>query len=421
MVIWLTYLIAAREFRDRGLAALRRTEGGRIDLDLGLGASVSRALRVRVHKNTKVLSTSSVRKVQFDKDQSIENSILQARNDIFDEELFHELHREARSLTNRGVRCVGNMIILPMEDEKEIVMELVDISDIELEEQEEFSSGVNIAEILAVASRILLTYAHRESLNRRSQPQPPLTERRPQRPLYPILRPILVHLQHRSAMTDLENFLSNLGTVLAKAKLSWAWDNSPSAQDTLKTFSPVVQQNQLFVEALLKTLNTPLQGSIALTLPSTASRLTILTRTHAMGTEYKVNISASTNDSPLSITQKDSYFRSIPDVEDYIRHLTSLDLISLVETSSDSGDWIITSPHTGQLRIDRGPDGRAQILELSVDGEGLRLQRRAMYQMSEEIESETTYVWRKDDTENKGLLKIAKSFADGMDSVMKDG
>ena len=414
-VIELICATASREFRDRGLAALRRTEGGKVNLDLGIGTSVSRTLRVQVQKNAEILSTSRVRKARFDNDESIESSILQARNDIFDEELFHELHREARSLTNRGVRCVGDMIILPMEDEKQIAIELVNIGGIEPEDQEKRSPGFDLAEVIAIASRILLTHAHRESLNRRSQPPPPLTERRAQRPLYPILRPILVHLQYRSALTDLEYFLSRLGTVLAKAKLSWTWDNSSSAQDTMKTLSPTLQPNQPFVEGLIKSLHTPLQGSIALSLPSTSSRLTIQTRTHAMGTEYKVDVSASNANSPLSIISQESHFSSISNVEDHIRHLLSLDLVSLIETSPDSGNWIIASPHTGQLRIDRVSDGRGHILELSMDGEALKLQWNGMYQLSDEVESEAACVWRNDDIgkESKGLLEMAKTFADG--------
>ena len=418
----LIILTAAQEFRDRGLAALRRTEGGKIDLDLGIRASVSQALRVQIFKSTKVLSISRVRKVQFDKNQSIEKSILQARNDIFDEELFHELHREARSLTNWGVRYLGNKIILPMEDQKQIVIDLVDVDDTdEPDEQGTSDISFNIAQVLAVAFRILLTHAHRESLNRRSQPQPPLTERRLQRPLYPILRPIMVHLQHRSAMTDLENLLSHLGTILKKANLSWTWDNSSSAQDTLKTLSPIPQPSQTFVDALLKSLNTPLQGSIALKLPSSSSTLILHVRTHAMGSEYKVAISTTTAGSTLSMIPRESHFSSVSNVEDHIRHLLSLDLISLIETSPDIGGWTITSPHTGQLRIDRGPDGRGHIIELFVDRDALRLQWRAMYQFSEEVESDMAYIWRRDDADEgaRGLLQIAKSIVDNSGLLLK--
>jgi hypothetical protein len=44
----------------------------------------------------------------------VEDLIVQARNAIFEEELFHELAREARTLTNRGVRTRDATIMLPL-------------------------------------------------------------------------------------------------------------------------------------------------------------------------------------------------------------------------------------------------------------------------------------------------------------------
>jgi mediator of RNA polymerase II transcription subunit 17 len=92
---------AAPEFRERGVAVLRRAADGSIDLDLG-GGTAERAMRVLVvDLDSRVLSSSSDT-ITMGND-SVDIAILRARTSLFDEELFSEVFKESRLLANRGV------------------------------------------------------------------------------------------------------------------------------------------------------------------------------------------------------------------------------------------------------------------------------------------------------------------------------
>jgi hypothetical protein len=56
---------------------------------------------------------------------SIENLILQARNSVYEEELFYELSREARQLANQGVRTIEDTIVLSLGDTTQILIDLI--------------------------------------------------------------------------------------------------------------------------------------------------------------------------------------------------------------------------------------------------------------------------------------------------------
>ena len=391
---------------------MRRTENGHIDLDLGIRAPVSRTLRVQVHQGTHVIASSVAGKRKQVDDASIENSILQARNDIFDEELYHEIHREARSLTNRGVRCTGDKVLLPMGTDQQVILDLVPTDDDTTETKDSFG-GADIAEAILIASRILLSHAHQQTANRRHQPPPPLVERRPPRSLYSILRPILAHLQHRSASSRTQKFLEDLGTVLAKADLNLILENSRSRMELSIILSTPANVHQPFVEALVDSMSAPLHSSMLLNLPTTTSQLAIHIRTNTMGTDYKINVNTAMPDTPLSSIPADSHFTTATDMEEHIMHLLTLDLISLIEMSSDCGGWSATSPLTGGLSIDRGADSYSRLLVLTLERDRLEL---GWSGGSDAARSSGSCFWGEIEMgfgESKGLLEMAKRISTG--------
>lgn len=179
----LTLLEAHADFRDRGMAALRRDEDGNITLDRGLRFSGDRKLRVQVFQHGRVIGCNRLsRPVVGDSEEAIEedfveDEIRQARDSLFDEELHAELHREARHLINQGVTCIDDVIHMPFELDKSIQIDLVDSDDpvpIDLEEDDIIPNGISIT------LHILLSHAHHQNLRRRSRPPLPLTEGKPQ-------------------------------------------------------------------------------------------------------------------------------------------------------------------------------------------------------------------------------------------------
>jgi hypothetical protein len=149
---------------------------------------------------------------------TIEQQILTARNTIFEEELWQELNREARDMANQGVRLIGEDIVCPLTSEKKILLNLQPLEEIETsQEQTEHHEDDHTAEMISLSLHLLLSYAHRQNLRRRSQPPPPLSLRPPPNPPYMLLRPILALVHHESIISTLTNTLAPLSKALNAA------------------------------------------------------------------------------------------------------------------------------------------------------------------------------------------------------------
>lgn len=163
--------LATPIFRDRGLASLRRADDGNLILDKGLVPSKSRRIRVRVKINDRVTGCSKSTRSTADGEESIETRILQARDTVYEEELFHELVREARIMGGQGVTTRQNLIRFAVSEEQEIML---DLADTDLESFSEDTDVIDsheddvLADAIAHSTRILLSYAHRQNLHRRT-------------------------------------------------------------------------------------------------------------------------------------------------------------------------------------------------------------------------------------------------------------
>ena len=212
----LTSLLAHSSFRDRGVAALRRSEDGSISLDHG-HSSRSRRLKLRVIDKGIAISTISSKDMKASQTTGLNHEILDARNSIYDEELFHELNREAQFLRNQDVRCMDNAILIPSDNNHHIEITLDrPADDPSLEKQ-----GVDTSlETIYLAVRLLLSQAHLQNLHDRSQPPPPIREGQRPRPVYPILKPLVELFQHRAHVAAVQQFLSRYSSCFHKAGLT---------------------------------------------------------------------------------------------------------------------------------------------------------------------------------------------------------
>lgn len=180
---------AHADFRDRGLAALRRAEDGHLSLDRGARASGYRRLQVRILQRGTPIGASKERLQDSEKGNAIARQILQARDSVFDEELHLEIHREARNLLNQDVRCKGSTVLIPLEKNRQIEIDLVDAD--QKGSNSLIESHVDADSVL-IALRLLLCQAHRQNLQKRSEIPPPLKgEGTRPRPVYAILKPIM--------------------------------------------------------------------------------------------------------------------------------------------------------------------------------------------------------------------------------------
>jgi mediator of RNA polymerase II transcription subunit 17 len=377
---------AAPEFRDRGLAAFRRGGDGNIVLDQGITASDPKILRVRIKDKGILVSSSSLPHASADTDVAIEELILRARNNIFEEELFHEITREARTLASQGVHSIGNVIHIPSSDDREVLLDIVPFSDETPQPRISTPGQDDLAELIALSLRILLSYAHRQNLRRRAQLPPPLTERKPPRLVHAIIRPILTYLQHQSALTALRGFLSNIVEPLRAAGLTCEFAVNPLSSLNLSTVTDTnVSSGKSTVDALIETLTRPLASSATITLPA-STKLALEIRTHlylpTFGTEYIVTNTTSSSHSnhsePPSIT-----FASKSDFQDHLLHLLTLDTVTTINTfpsltdvddaKSKSEPWLVTDAHSGELTKSFGGLGRSKRMVIAVDRDRLEV------------------------------------------------
>ena len=398
-------ITAASEFRTRGLAALRRAEDGSVNLDLGITAQTTRSLRVRIQKQGQIMASSLGESTTAVRHESIDSSILKARNAIFDEELYHELSREARNMANRGIRSTSDTITIPWEDESQIIIDLVDPGSItsngEAIPLDSFYQ--RLCKMLALAARILLSHAHRQNHNRRTQLPPPLTDRKMPRPIYSILRPLLALLQQHSAMWRLENFIDDLRLILANASLDITAESPGAVLDISSVIHPASTKMPL-VDALANIVSAPLHSQFTIKMPAVSSELRIHIRTHIQGSEYKVEFFALASSS-LSQMQPENIFTSLEEVEDHILHLVLLSLISLIH--NDDLKWKVVSAHEGQLSTEEGLDGLHKVLSLYLDREGLRISCIGAKAAGAPLE--TSHRWARETVSRMGLLETIRS------------
>ncbi|KAI9673370.1 MAG: RNA polymerase II mediator complex subunit, partial [Caeruleum heppii] len=211
------FLEATPEYRDRGLAALRRGDKGRVVLDRGRLSGQAKSVRVRMLDESGALSSVSTTPPLHLSTATTEESILNARNSIFEEELFFELGREARQLASQGVRIMDSTIHIQA-GARTIIIDLVPLDDApDLDSLDDGSVG--LANAVALTLRILLSHAHRQNLHRRSEPPPPLTDRKRTLPPYSMLRPVLAHLRHQHSFTKVRNLIESFGAILKTAGL----------------------------------------------------------------------------------------------------------------------------------------------------------------------------------------------------------
>ena len=293
----------------------------------------------------------------------IEKLILQARNSIFDEELYHELNREACNLANQGVRCIGDAISLPYGAERQIEIDLTPIGVTDIETSQDNSSNIGrntptsdiiIIKSISMSLRILLSHAHNQNLARRSQPPPPIRETKTSRPIYAILKPTLEMIRHRSDVQDMRAFLGNLRKTFLEASLNFKIEDSNIAPDLKNLPTSATSITTSVTDALVDFFTAPFRSSMTILCPSSFTSIKIEVHTNffppTFGTSYHATIISFPPTSPLADLPQIMQFSTTSTLENHILHLLTLDLVWLIFTSPGSNsNWATVSFHEGRL------------------------------------------------------------------------
>lgn len=308
---------ARASFRDKGVGALRRDKDGDVSLDRGPKA-VNGRLRVRILQDGRPISTVYSRPLPDGSSDSLEGEILEARNSIYDEELVHEIQREAQYLANHGVQCVDNQVFLPYESNQQIELSL-ESSD-EGSEQMERSPHDDIPDLISIVLRLSLSQAHLQNLHDRSKPPSAIREGKQPLKIYQLLAPIVQILQHRVSMSTLQHLLRRVTEYMAKAGVQLSSEMEPfspklETSDSVSNDSPPAR-----VQAVLGLVSAFTSSAIHITLPgqNVPLRLRVSTSIAApnFGTSYYIY-------HPTAPGSKESV-SSLPSLADFKTELGSL-------------------------------------------------------------------------------------------------
>lgn len=306
------FLEALGEFRDRGLAALRSDEDGNVLLDKGVGNN-SKVLRVRIQKGNDIVGVSQMPSVSAESESALEARIRHARDSLYEEELFHEIIRESRSLSSYGVDMRESTIRLPTRSSStlsppaseahEVLIDLIPLSEIETKSQKKLPEDA-WAQAIALALRLFLSYTHRERLIRRSELPSPMSSARKETPVASIMRPVLTLLQHRSVLADIDAYLERIRKLLDTASVDTSIETA--------AFDPALLRSAEKIDTLMQRGLAPLHSRMKISL-----EIAHLPEVLDFGIEVRTSISPPAFGSAMLVTSPIGLSRvEVPDMEE---------------------------------------------------------------------------------------------------------
>lgn len=221
------FLESREPYFRRGLAALRADGSGNVVLDKGLREN-SKSVRIRMQQGSKVVSVSKSPPTMLESEDSLKNRIRAARDTLYEEELFQEIIEESRTLASYGVEMNRSTIRIPTRlnagafdttalAADAILVDLVNLDVADDDDVGEASPHNPSAHSIALAFRLLLSYAHRRRLRQRSRVPQPMSLAKQDAPVAHILRPVIALLQHQLLSSDVDSYLGRIKALLGKA------------------------------------------------------------------------------------------------------------------------------------------------------------------------------------------------------------
>ncbi|KAL2689725.1 hypothetical protein Neosp_003785 [[Neocosmospora] mangrovei] len=209
---------AASDFRNNGLAPMRRGDDGAVQLDCGRLGGVSERLVVTLEKDGKVTGRSAL-PAQTTDDAPLEARVLEARNTIFSQELWYEIRREARNLAAYDVKPDGSRLTCELDpaSKSKLTIELVPLGS--QSSLDESLPDNHMAEMAAISLHILLTNAHRNAELFRTRPMPPHIPRTRGQNIHTLVRPVIAYFMHYRHLINATTYIGRIVQSLRQAGL----------------------------------------------------------------------------------------------------------------------------------------------------------------------------------------------------------
>lgn len=223
----------------------------------------------------------------------LQTRVLEARNSIFSEELWHELHREAHSLASYGVRASDGHIIYEPKRGPKVTLALNTILDNAPDVQRH--SDDKLAQLTQLSLHLLLSFAHRQNEMQRLRPAPPNQRRHQQWSQYHLLRPIISRTLHDASVRQCTTFMGAVTRILRQvgiSEASFTLQNPQISTADLVSHHSSSSNRPTASQALVNMLTAPADFQIEATI-TPAARMLIRGRTWFLPlttTQYQVNL-----------------------------------------------------------------------------------------------------------------------------------
>ncbi|KEF63194.1 uncharacterized protein A1O9_01171 [Exophiala aquamarina CBS 119918] len=341
---------ATQQFRDRGFALLRQLDDGTVSLDI---PRRRRRLGVSITRGNKTTGMFHFREIMKDQDTNIDQQITEARDSLFEEELFYEISREARSTANQGITTRGQHIEIALDAHSKLSLLFGEDNG----SNESMSPQDNeTAEFVGTSLRLLLNAMHEQNLARRSQRPPVMTLKPRPIPEYALIRPVIGHLRHRTQLSALLSYCNALIQPFAKAGLPITLETKEFSAEVFKSLK--IESSA----AILADLVLPAKTALELTLTG-GRRMQIGLATFLGSPLYGSRFETSEVDFEFAIAPF-SQHETFEAFTMFVRHALLLNLVahiaSLATKSAtktrntdhrDSRNWKVSSPHIGELTL----------------------------------------------------------------------
>ncbi|CAK3817126.1 RNA polymerase II mediator complex component SRB4 like [Lecanosticta acicola] len=246
----------ARAFAGRNLAALVGDSEGAVSLERGIGTR-PKAVRALVKKGAQVVGSSRLPTLSDDDETTLEARIRHARDSVYDEELYHEMIRETRSLTSLGLSMKGSAITFAtgVDEAYTMDLELISLDEDNSLPLDALHSADALAQATLVTARLLLGQKHREKMHKKQEIPPPISDKQDNKQDdVSIMRPLVQLLKHHSTLSRLNTYLNSMAKLVRSLHMTGASAECQPARMSLPVPSKDAVTAELLICSVLKGL-----------------------------------------------------------------------------------------------------------------------------------------------------------------------
>ena len=326
------------QYRNKGIAALRQDDIGDLTFAGQAESEKPKFLSITVHRKGAVTGRFDFRQARPVGRSKLDEDLFQAREALFQEELFTEASKEARLLANMGVKTRSSSIEIQISDECSMALSYAKAP---FERQEESQIDGELADFVGNGLRLMLVAEHQHKyLQRAEHKSPPMSPTPRVATEYALLRPIVSLLRHQCETAPLFETLRKYEKSLQQAGLALSFGHSSKNDSRESGWA-------------LQALRRAVMSQVIIALPTKQS-ISIKVETHLAAPRFGTQFNSMQYHSPCG-TSFCAETSSHKNVVQFLGDVLSRDICTLILGSEEcSNHWQLHSKYPPQLVLAHG-------------------------------------------------------------------